>query len=1120
MISKSALWKVTGVLAALAMAFSLGFSSTTVLAQTSPRSPWPIVQPDNGTPPAVIDKSLATAKGPVNVIVEMAAKPTTVVYAEAMQSNSLSSATVQATQALQQIKSAQDQLTSTLQGTMNAQVIYSVQRVYNGVAVRVDASQLKAIARLSGVKAIHPLIPKTLSNFSSVPLIGAPEAWLVGLGTRGEGIKVGIIDTGIDYLHTDFGGPGTPEAYANNDPTVVGDAPNYPSVKVAGGYDFAGDDYNADNSTDPNIYLPKPDFDPMDCAGHGSHVSGTTAGYGVNADGTTYTGPYGPAMPFDTLGIGPGVAPDASIYMLKVFGCSGSTNLADMGLEWAADPNGDGDFSDHLDVVNMSLGSPYGNVYDSTAVAAENATKAGVVVVASAGNESDAYYIVGSPSTANSVISVASSSDGRVKGSTEAIMINTPASIAGLVLTAPAAFGGTLADLPNQTLTGDVAYQAANDTACDPYTGTPFDGKIALIYRGTCSFDQKSLNAQNAGAIGVLIANNQPGLVNMGAATPSIADQVTVPVFALYKTDGDKMKAEILAGHTVNVTASAGPQPGLVDTLSSFTSRGPRSYDSFLKPDLTAPGQSIFSVASGTGTEGEILSGTSMAAPHVTGMMALLKQLHPTWTVEELKALAMNTANHDLYTGFNQTGDKYEPSRVGAGRVDAAQAATDSVIMYNTDVPGTVSVSFGQVEVSAKVTQDKHVTVVNKGKDTATYDVTFDDRSQVGGVSFTLLDKDGNALSSLTLKAGESASITVRMTANPAKMTHDREKTVAGTLSLDRAWLSEASGLIMLTPAKGDALRLPVLAVARPVSDMSATPKVIKPGTTGSVSLTLAGKGVDTSSTTVNPPLAEQSLVDVLQLAYTSPNDDMGTGDPVFEKILDTADLQYVGVMSNAPAYLAADPASDLADAMISFGVSTYAPWPSPNQVEFDIYIDVNKDGTDDFVIYNTYPTTAASDDFITVLYNFNTGQSFIESYLNGVDPAEYDMRTFNTNVVTLPVFLTDLGLSPTDASFNFQVVSFSSQSGNYIDITPYMPYDAVAPAISLPNVLTKGVDGLPVFMDQPAEKIDVNYDFAAAKPDGILLLHRFNMDDQRAELVNFLNTKIFLPHVAAPAAP
>ena len=1108
MISKRTLWKVTGVLASLAMAFSLGFSSTTVLAQTSPRAPWPIVQPDNGTPPAVIDKSLATANGPVNVIIEMTAKPTTEVYAEVMQSNSLSSATVQATQQLQQIKSAQAELTSTLQSTMNAQVIYTIQRVYNGVAVRVDASQLNAIARLSGVKAIHRLVPKTLGNFSSVPLIGAPEAWLTGLGTRGEGIKVGIIDTGIDYLHTDFGGPGTQAAYESNDPTVVGDAPNYPSVKVAGGYDFAGDDYNADNTTDPNIYLPKPDYDPMDCAGHGSHVSGTVAGYGVNADGSTYTGPYGPAMPFDSMGIGPGVAPKASIYMLKVFGCTGSTNLADLGLEWAADPNGDGNFSDHLDVVNMSLGSSYGTENDSTAVAAENATKAGVVVVASAGNASDAFYIVGSPSTANSVISVASSSDGRVKGSTEAILINKPASIAGEILTAPASFGGSLTDLPGETLTGDVAYQADNDTACVAYPDTPFDGKIALIYRGACSFDIKALNAQNAGAIGVLIANNQPGLVNMGAATPAIADQVTVPVFALYQADGDMMKAEILAGHTVNVTASTGPQPGLVDTLSSFTSRGPRSLDSFLKPDLTAPGQTIFSVANGTGTEGEVLSGTSMAAPHVAGMMALLKQLHPTWTVEELKALAMNTANHDLYTGLNQTGDKYEPSRVGAGRVDAAQAANDEVIMYNTDVPGTVGVSFGQVEVADTVSLEKHVRVVNKGKDTATYDVTFDNRSEVGGVSFALLDDGGNALSSLTLKAGDSASFTVKMTADPAKMTHDREKTVAGTLSLDRAWLSEASGLIMLTPKTGIALRLPVLAVARPVSDMSATPNIAKAVSKGSLTLTLDGKGVDTSTAAVKPPLAEQSLVDVLQLAYTSPNKDLGS-----------ADLQYVGVMSNAPAYLAADPASKLTDAMISFGVSTYAPWSSPNEMAFEIFIDVNKDGTDDFVIYNTYPTADASDDFITVLADLNGGNAYIESYLNGVDPAEYDMRTFNTNVITLPVYLADLGLDSTNASFDFQVVAIDLMTGNS-EMTPYLPYNAVAPAVSLPNVLTKGIDGLPVFMDQPANEVVVNYDVTSTQPDGILLLHRFNKDNQRAEVVSFLNHTLYMPKVATNPAP
>ncbi|HEY7516230.1 MAG TPA: S8 family serine peptidase, partial [Vicinamibacteria bacterium] len=113
-----------------------------------------------------------------------------------------------------------------------------------------------------------------------------------------------------------------------------------------GGYDFVGNAYNGSNT-------PVPDLNPMDCNGHGSHVAGTAAGLGVTSGGTTYPGPYDTTTPFGSLRIGPGVAPKADLYSLRVFGCGGWTNMVPAALDWATDPNGDGDFSDHLDVVDI-----------------------------------------------------------------------------------------------------------------------------------------------------------------------------------------------------------------------------------------------------------------------------------------------------------------------------------------------------------------------------------------------------------------------------------------------------------------------------------------------------------------------------------------------------------------------------------------------------------------------------------------------------------------------------------------------------------------------------------------------------------------------------------------------
>ena len=216
-------------------------------------------------------------------------------------------------------------------------VIFEATNVYAGVAVRADADDLDRLARIPGVRAVHRLVPKERDNFIAVPLIGAPAAWTGSAGT-GKGITIGIMDTGIDYTHADFGGAGTVAAYqAALAAKEAGESPVYPDpVKVAGGIDLAGNAYNA---SDPDTAVPQPDDNPLDCGGHGTHVAGTAGGYGVAADGTTYRGPWDASTPFDTMGIGPGVAPEATLYALKVFGCQGSTNLVVEGIDWAMDPN-------------------------------------------------------------------------------------------------------------------------------------------------------------------------------------------------------------------------------------------------------------------------------------------------------------------------------------------------------------------------------------------------------------------------------------------------------------------------------------------------------------------------------------------------------------------------------------------------------------------------------------------------------------------------------------------------------------------------------------------------------------------------------------------------------------
>jgi subtilisin family serine protease len=376
----------------------------------------PTSQPSSATASSEMGESeqTSTSRAFASYIVLLEAAPAAAFYASMMEDAEAQSASISAlTQAhLASIEQAQLQLVERLE-SHEAQVLYRVQRVLNGIAIHAPVDQIEAIAALPGVQGVYPLIPKEPSNARIDTLLDASAIWLGAnsAGLTGKGISIAIIDTGIDYLHTMFGGPGT--GYLSNDSDIIGDAANFPGAKIIGGYDFAGDSYDASPTSSKYQPVPRPDPDPMECygtSGHGTHVAGTAAGYGVLADGATYPGPYDSSIDLNALRIGPGLAPEASIYALKVFGCTGSSNIVDAAVEWAVDPNQDGDFSDHVDVINLSLGSSFGSAFDATTVAVENAARLGVIVVTSAGNSGDVHYAIGSPGVATPAIAVAATS--------------------------------------------------------------------------------------------------------------------------------------------------------------------------------------------------------------------------------------------------------------------------------------------------------------------------------------------------------------------------------------------------------------------------------------------------------------------------------------------------------------------------------------------------------------------------------------------------------------------------------------------------------------------------------------------------------------------------------------
>ena len=379
-------------------------------------------------------------------------------------------------------------------------------------------------------------------------------------------MTIGIIDTGIDYTHADFGGPGTVVAY-NTALAHSAAAPTYPDTdKVAGGYDFAGDSYNADPQADAFQPIPHPDTNPLDCEGHGSHVAGTAAGYGEASDGSTFHGPYNTSTPFGTLKIGPGMAPGATLYALKVFGCDGSTDVVSSALDWAADPNGDGDVSDHLDVVNMSLGSDFASPEDPDAVATNNAVLAGITVAASMGNSGDAFEVGGAPGSASRAIAVAASDDNTDQVDGVGVKIDgadapgTPypgeLSVAYDWTNKPGVTDAPLAEIASTWTDGAVA--GNNADGCDPLT--PAAGGARARARSPSSTGPtttstvaaappaRSANVKAAGAIGALFGNDS----NRFAA--GITGDATIPVMITSAGARDDIQGALDASKAVTVT--------------------------------------------------------------------------------------------------------------------------------------------------------------------------------------------------------------------------------------------------------------------------------------------------------------------------------------------------------------------------------------------------------------------------------------------------------------------------------------------------------------------------------------------------------------------------------------
>ena len=621
---------------------------------------------------------------------------------------------------------------------------YAFDTLWNGLSIEISLSQLAKLARVPGVKAIYPVdivrIPETTELadpelFTALSMTGADVAQSE-LGYTGAGVKVAVMDTGIDYNNPDLGG-------------CFGSG-----CRVVTGWDFVGDAFNADPGSPAYNPTPAPDNNPDDCNGHGTHVSGI-----VGANGEVV-----------------GVAPGVTFGAYRVFGCEGSTTADIMiaAMERA--------LADNMDVLNMSIGSAFQWPQYPTAQASDRLVNKGMVVVSSIGNSgANGLYSAGAPGLGQKVIGVASFDNTHIY-LTYFTVNGREIAYAPMTFSGPVPTSGTqeIVFVGRGCLTG-----AGVPASGDPYLADP-NGKVALIERGVCSFGEKATRAINAGATAVVIYNNTAGVV-LGTLGAPIGDG-SVPVVGISQADGLYIRAQaapIMMTWTDQQILSPNPTGGLI---SSFSSYG-LSPDLSLKPDIGAPGGFIYSTYPLEKGGHAVVSGTSMASPHVAGSVALYLQAHPDTSSQDMRSILQNSADPKVWFGNPALGFLDNVHRQGAGMVDI-----DDTILATTFVtPGKIAA--GESE-TGPFTQT--LTIRNTSGSDVTYNLSHTPALSTGANTFAPSFTTGFAtvtfsVPSVTVLAGGTATVDATITANPG-------------LS-DR---SQYGGYIVFTPqGGGQAYRVP-----------------------------------------------------------------------------------------------------------------------------------------------------------------------------------------------------------------------------------------------------------------------------------------------------------------------
>ena len=846
----------------------------------------------------------------------------------------------------------------------NASSLGSAQRVLNAVFLEVDGSALAAIAADAAVERVAPVGNYELDLSSTVPYIGA--AAVQAGGVDGSGVTVAVIDSGVDYYHEDLGGTGA-AAYAADNPDII-EPGTFPTAKVVDGFDFVGTAWT------PGGPAELPDPDPLDKPtfgdGHGTHVA-------------------------DIIGGVNGVAPGASIVAIKACSsvsssCSGIALIQSM--DFAADPNGDGKTKDAVDVINMSLGSVYGQPFDDDlSQAVEGATALGILTVASAGNSADKPYITGTPSATPSALSVAQTQV--PSASLQLLDVTAPAGSAGQY---PAVFQSWAAPLVTRIpAAGSLPIQygdglGGNLNGCAPFTPGTATGKIVLVDRGACFFSTKIQNIDADGGVAGIIGLVAPGAPFDGGFGGGPFP--TIPGYMISQADSNTIKAGLPA--TAGFLDPANQLP-LIGQMVGSSSRGPSNFYQQIKPEIGAPGASVSAVA-GTGTGTSAFGGTSGAAPMVSGAAALLLDGFATnqksngkgnanglaLSPAETKALLMNNAETNI--DIDPFSGLAEITRIGGGEVRVDRAIAAPAAAWDADT-NQGALSFGMHEVDGVTTLTKTVRVHNYSNEWHTYTITptFRYGSDATGAVIP------SAPASVTINPGLGndsffdITLTIDGSLLPGNfMNSGSEGANGGALTAN-----EFDGYLVLDNGDGHVMNIPWQVLPRQAANVVPATPNFPSGFPATVGLTNTGAGT-----------AQLDSYSLLALSPDVPEGAAGGQSP-------TPDIKAVGIntipvpagfCSGAPSFL------------WLFAIDTWEDQTHLLPVSHQVSLDTNQDGTADFIVLNRDLSFTGASDGRQVTWAFNTITGSASAFF-------FTEHATNTGNTVLIICAEQIGLSGAD---------------------------------------------------------------------------------------------------------